>query len=112
MPITLVFADDSRQASPSRDGMGPLVAIGGLCVPGDAVHDLELAIDNLCKEHGFPPRAEFKWSPPRSSWMWKNLRSDRRFEFFRRALGLARSARCTARVVAEDTSCARATKVG
>jgi hypothetical protein len=45
--VDLVFMDDARQ-TPSRPGMGPLVAAGGVYVPGDNVRELEAAIDALC----------------------------------------------------------------
>lgn len=58
------FADDARQRTPSRDGMGPLVATGGLIVEDRAVGPLERALDALCRDYRFPPGQEFKWSTP------------------------------------------------
>lgn len=98
------FADDSRQLKPSRPGMGPLVAIGGIDVPADGVRDLETAIDALCGEFGFPPGEAFKWSPGRELWMHENLVEADREEFFKRLLALARDGDVRTIVVMEDTS--------
>jgi hypothetical protein len=46
--MELFFLDDRRQNSPSREGMGSLIAVGGIRVSGEAVGDLEKAIDSLC----------------------------------------------------------------
>ena len=78
----LFFADDSKQNSPSRSGMGPLVAVGGIGINADAVRDVERGIEQLCADRGFPPGAEFKWSPPRDSWMRGNLNGPDREAFY------------------------------
>ena len=101
--MDLVVADDSSQRKPSRDGMRPIVAVGGVHIPGDAVRDLEGAIESLCGEVGFPEGEEFKWSPARGSWMRKNLASGEREEFFIAVLSRAKEAGATALVVIEDT---------
>lgn len=67
------FADDSMQDQPTREGMGPLVASGGVLVPSGNIRDLEQEIDALCDAVGLPPREEFKWSPSRDLWMRQNL---------------------------------------
>jgi hypothetical protein len=103
------FADDAYQKNPSRQGMGPLVAIGGIHVPSQAVGQLEKAIDNLCADQGFPPREEFKWSPGRELWMRDNLIGDDRQEFFIRVLNLAQDSGVKAIVVIDDTDCRTAT---
>jgi len=107
--MKFVFADDSRQPAPTRRGMGPLVAIGGLFVPGENLRELEAAIQAVCVEAGFPRDEEFKWSPPRGSWMHQDLVADSRRDFFTQVLSLARDSGCTSAVVVEDTSCGRAT---
>jgi hypothetical protein len=90
--------------------MGPLVAVGGIRVLGDAVGDLEAAVDALCREkYGFPPGEEFKWSPGRDLWMRDNLVEERRLEFFREVIALIRSAEAKATVVIEDRNAGRAT---
>lgn len=107
--MKFVFADDSRQQAPARPGMGPLVAIGGLFVPADAMRGLEAAVQAASVRAGFPGGEEFKWSPRRGSWMHENLVGDDRRDFFMQVLSLARDAGCTSAVVIEDTSFARAT---
>jgi len=100
--------DDSAAREPSRPGMGPMVGVGGLHVPSRSVRSLERALDNLCRATGFPDGEEFKWSPRRSSWMYRGLIEDARRDFFLAALELAAQAGATAIVVAEDTNRGRA----
>ncbi|TAJ09803.1 MAG: DUF3800 domain-containing protein [Nitrospirae bacterium] len=103
------FADDSRQATPSRARMGPLVGIGGIRVPDEQVPVLEKALNDICKDFGFPGRESFKWSPGRELWMRDNLRHPRREEFFLTILELAKTSGVKALVIAEDTGHRRAT---
>ena len=63
--MDFIFADDSRQQNPSRPGMGPLVAIGGIHVPGNQVSSLERGLRSHCDAAGFPHNEQFKWSPGR-----------------------------------------------
>lgn len=107
--MDLFFADDARQRNPSRPGMGPLVSIGGIYVPSQAVGNLERAIDTLCTDCGFPPGEEFKWSPGRELWMRDNLIREDRQEFFIRVLALAQDSEVKAIVVIEDTDYRTAT---
>jgi hypothetical protein len=98
------FADDARQANPSREGMGPLVAIGGFSISGKRVRDTEQAIDELCRQSGFPPREEFKWSPGRELWMHDALVEKSRREFFLNLLQVLETNKAEAIVVVEDSS--------
>lgn len=107
--MDLFAIDDSAQKKPSRDGVGPLVAVGGIHVPGSGVRELELSLDELCVDTGFPEAEEFKWSPAKKSWQYKELHDEQRDEFFLAALGLARDAGAVAIVVVEDTNKQRAT---
>ncbi len=100
----LIFADDAKQASPSRPGMGPLVATGGLIVPAETCGQLEMAVNQACADAGFPDGEKFKWSPGRETWMRSNLIEDDRRDFFLRVLDLSRSADARAFVVIEDGS--------
>jgi hypothetical protein len=104
--VDLFAIDDSRQDNPSRDGMHPLVAVGGIHVPGDAVRDLERALDALCADFGFPEGDEFKWSPSRGTWQRTNLRAERRDESHLAALGAAREAGAIVIVTMTDTKTA------
>lgn len=103
------FADDSKQQNPTRDGMGSLVAIGGVAANGDSVRALEQEIGEICAEFGFPAGQEFKWSPGAGLWMRTNLIEDCRQEFFLRVLRLAAAHEVGAVFVAEDIRYARAT---
>lgn len=102
--IDFFFVDGAEQQRPSRDGMGPLVAVGGLLVPGESVRDLERAIDDLCRDFGFPAGQEFKWSPGRELWMRDHLVDQARTTFFKAALGLAAAKGARGIVVIEDTN--------
>lgn len=82
----IFFADDSTQNRPSRPGMGSLLSAGGFLLPADRLRDLERALRTLCTEFEFPTREEFKWSPPRQSWMRTGLIDDDRTDFFVRVL--------------------------
>lgn len=82
MSLDLIFCDDSRQRRPSRDGMGSLVALGGVHVPGENVGQVERELETLCENAGFPPGEPFKWSPSTGMWMKTNLVDDVRQAFF------------------------------
>lgn len=103
------FADDSTQAEPWRPGMGALTAIGGVHVPDHAVAGLERRIDEICRNAGFPDGAEFKWSPAKNQWMWRNLPEGPRRSFFRSVLEACERFGARAIVVVEDTTCRTAT---
>jgi hypothetical protein len=104
------FGDDSRQSSPTRPKMGPLVAAGGVLVNHDQVRSLEADLNSLCKEAGFPGNEEFKWSPGRELWMRGRLTGNDRRLFFSKVLSLAVEHHAIGIVVIEDTSCRRATR--
>ena len=102
--VDFFFADDSRQRTPSRPGMGPLVAIGGVNVPAEEVGNIGRCLDDVCARFGFPPNEEFKWSPGRELWMRTNLTGDSRGEFFLAVLECLTNKDVVALVVIEDTS--------
>lgn len=108
--MQFIFADDSRQANPTRLRVGPLVAIGGVHVPDTAARSIERDLEQRCLDAGFPPSEEFKWSPGRDTWMHRNLHSPEREGFFRGALTMARLHGATATVVVADTRCQHANK--
>lgn len=108
--MDLVFVDDAQQTKPTRSGMGPLLAIGGLHVPEQSIQQLEGATESLCVEYGFPPHEIFKWSPGKELWMHKNLVGERRQDFFMRVLGLAKDNGAKAIVIIEDITSTTATK--
>lgn len=104
------FADDARRPRPTRDSMGPLVAIGGVVVPAAYLGGLEQEISEICEDFGFPPGQEFKWSPRRDQWMYGSLVEDRRREFFLEVLRLAGAHGAGVAAVIEDTRYAAATR--
>ena len=108
--IDFFFVDDAKQMKPSRDGMGPLLAIGGILIPGNSVWQAETEINNLCSETGFPPDEPFKWSPGKDLWMRNNLRGEERREFFLSIIRILESCDTTAIVVIEDTRSGTATR--
>lgn len=90
--MDLIFADDAAQKKPSRRGMRPLIAIGGLHVQGDAAGPLEREIEDHCRSVGFPRDQQFKWSPGKKETFQKeHLREEARTAFFVRLLELAKS---------------------
>jgi len=100
-----IFADDSTQNHPTRDRMGPLVAIGGICVFYKHVSLLEEQLNALCSSFGFPADESFKWSPRRDQWMYNNLVKEGRQTFFIRVIQLLRDFNTTATVIIEDINC-------
>jgi uncharacterized protein DUF3800 len=106
--MLVCFADDAQQRRPSRERMGPLVAAGGLIVPGDAVGPLERDIEAVCRKYGFPAGEEFKWSPRRDQWMYASLVEDNRAQFFTDVLRVSSGHGAAAVVVIEDASQTRA----
>jgi len=90
--------------------MGRLIGVGGVCVSGENVGQLERTLDSLCRQnYGFPPGEEFKWSPGRELWMRENLVGDRRFVFFRDVVQRLREAGANAWVVIKDSEYRSAT---
>jgi hypothetical protein len=108
--VDLFAIDDSAQRKPTRDGMGPLVAVGGVHVDGSAVRDVEFQLERLCADACFPPGEEFKWSPSKKSWMRRGLVDAARQTFFLDTLSLARSLGVTVIVAMEDTTKQKASK--
>jgi len=109
--VDFLFIDDAYQRSPSRQGMGPLLAIGGLYVPEESVQGLETAIDTLCGNVGFPFGEIFKWSPGRELWMHSNLLDEDRKRFFCGLLEKAQEHGAKAIIVIEDTGYNTATGI-
>jgi Protein of unknown function (DUF3800) len=98
-----VFADDSGQQKTTRPGMGKLLAVGGIHIPSAEVRPLESELDLLCELFDFPAGEEFKWSPDKRMWMYKNLIEERRTEFFAKALNAAERHGAAAIVTIADT---------
>lgn len=101
----LAFVDDAGQGRPSRDGMRPLVATGGVVVGIEMAGWLESELDRLCHETGFPDGERFKWSPDRGDWMRDHLIEEDRTRFFIEVLEIAAQGGVTAMVMISDTDC-------
>lgn len=85
--------------------MGPLSALGGIFVPHDQLMALERDLEWICRTAGFPERtSEFKWSPPRSDWMHRNLVGAARNAFFLEVIDALAGARVTANICVVDES--------
>jgi len=102
MDLDLIFCDDSRQRHPSRDGMGSLVALGGIQVPGENVGQVERELQASCETAGFPPGESFKWSPGTDMWMKRNLVDDVRQAFFLHVIDILKRGKAKVFVIIED----------
>jgi hypothetical protein len=98
----LFFADDSTQKG-AREGMGKLVAFGGLLFPADRIREHTAAINAICKEEGLPDGTELKWSPARENWMWDNCKEGARERLYKRVLEATAAAGARGVVTVWDT---------
>jgi hypothetical protein len=105
----LIFADDAKQAAPTRKGVGPLVAAGAVMLDADLARSAEKALNSLCSATGFPDGDEFKWSPRRGTWMYNSLHAEKRQQFFLDAIQVLVDHSVLAHVVMEDSNRSRAT---
>ncbi|MHC4661478.1 MAG: DUF3800 domain-containing protein [Planctomycetota bacterium] len=108
--MLIYFADDSRQRKPTAEKMGPLVAIGGICIADENLRNAITEIDSLCAESGFPPGEEFKWSPGRELWMRNNLKGSGRLKFFLSLLEILKDKEVKVTVIISEEGCETATK--
>lgn len=103
------FADDSRQSTPSRPEMGPLIGIGGLSVPAENISSLTSEINAICGRAGFSLDQEFKWSPGRGLSMHQNLVGAKRQSFFQEIITQLGHYQATVFVVIREISATSAT---
>jgi len=89
--------------------MEPLVAVGSIAVPEGSIRVLELQIEQICNEAGFPEGEELKWSPGRELWMATNLIEDARSTFFQKILQAAATSGVVATVVIGEATAERVT---
>jgi hypothetical protein len=61
--MEVFFADDSTQRECRREGMGPVVGVGGILVEESALQPLAAALDEIAVRFGVPKGEELKWSP-------------------------------------------------
>lgn len=107
--IEVLFADDSYQTKPTRQGLGPLVAIGGFSIPAELVGDVSRLIDDACNTAGFPTGEPLKWSPRRGSWMRDHLLGDDRVRLFSEVLEVLKNHQAAASVIIADANAEPAT---
>ena len=108
--MKILFADDAGQNNPAREGMGRLVAAGGVIVDSVSLGALEIELDRIChEEFEFPIDEVFKWSPQANHWMRSNLIDERRSKFFQRVLECAALHEVKAVVAVNDSTRATAT---
>lgn len=100
--MDLIFVDDAGQLNPSRDGMGKLIAVGGIRVSDEYIQALENEIESICIKYEFPSDALFKWSPGRELWMHDNLIAERRRSFYEEIFKSLQAYETTAIVIIED----------
>lgn len=110
--MDVFFLDDSESNAPSRPGMRPMVAAGGVHVPSESLGALENDIEALCVACGFPEGEEFKWSPDKELWMRQHLIDDHRSTFFREVVNLAREHDVHAIVAMVDVTATSAIHAG
>jgi hypothetical protein len=68
--MNILFIDDTEQSN--------YVGIGGVIFHNDDLKDLFTLFKQKKASHGIPTEEEIKWSPPRNSWIAKNLVGDRK----------------------------------
>jgi hypothetical protein len=86
--VEIFFGDDSSQRG-DLEGMGQLISFGGLFLAEGNLRSLSDEVDAIAKSFGIPEGTEIKWSPPRDSWIAKNLVGDERKECYQRILEAA-----------------------
>lgn len=67
--MRLVFIDDSQQTNPPRDGLGRLLAIGGVIVPEEQLAGFAADMSAIKADLGIPVSEEIKWKPPKGSFL-------------------------------------------
>src|SRR5262245_48766857 len=101
--MEVFFADDSTQKKCNREGMGPLIGVGGVLVETTQILPLGNAINEVATAFGIPKREEFKWSPNRGLWIRENLH-EHRAECYAKVLEVAHAHGVKAIVVCNDTA--------
>ena len=67
--MRLVFIDDSQQRVSLRQGLGPLVALGGVVVPDHQIAPYATALSKIRTDLGIPNTEEIKWKPSKGSYL-------------------------------------------
>lgn len=100
--MEVFFLDDSSQKG-AREGMGTVVAAGGVLVGEEALRPLSVKIDAIAEAFGIPADEELKWSPKKGSWLHGNLHGEARNACFQQVLEAAVAHDARAIVVCWDT---------
>lgn len=100
--MEVFFADDSTQKG-IRERMDSVIAVGGVFIDESALRSLSKAIDDIANDFGIPTGEELKWSPKKTSWIYKNLHGDDRQNCYIHVLQAAREHDARAIVVCWDT---------
>ena len=79
-----MFIDDTGQ---NKD---KYVGSGGVIFQDECINNLFSMFRNKKEAYGIPDEEEIKWSPRRNSWIFENLRDDRRISAYTDILGLVR----------------------
>jgi len=85
--VNILFIDDTQQLHGDRGYVG----IGGVIFHDDYLSDLPVLFNRKKALHSIPLKEEIKWSPPKDSWIAKNLIDDNRISAYSDILGLVRS---------------------
>lgn len=100
--MEIFFADDSTQKG-VRDGMGALVALGGVLFPESAIRPFAEAMNEITSRFSVPEGEEVKWSPKKGSWIYENLKGDDRSNCYAEILRAAAGFDVRALVIVWDT---------
>ncbi|MCH7950746.1 MAG: hypothetical protein IH875_09765, partial [Candidatus Dadabacteria bacterium] len=103
--MNFIFADDSKQNNPTREDMKPLIGLGGIHVSAEDLSNIEVEMDELCKNYNFPKGEEFKWSPRKGTYMRSNIIEQERIDFYKKLFEIASNYNVIAMVVASDNDC-------
>ena len=96
------FADDSTQKT-ARAGMGTTVlGFGGILVAGNQLRPMAAEVDNIAGKYGIPAGEEIKWSPRKGSWIYENLKGEKREACYSSVLQCAADHGCQAVVAVLD----------
>ena len=98
--MNILFIDDTEQLNKEY------VGIGGVIFHDDYLNHLFSLFNQKKASHSIPPEEEIKWSPPRNSWVAKNLIDDDRISAYSDILGLIKlfKGKIIVAVVHRDTS--------
>lgn len=82
--VNILFIDDTEQ-------LNEYVGVGGVIFRDDSISDLCRLFGQKKALHGIPAEEEIKWSPPRKSWIARNLVGQKRISAYSDILGLVES---------------------